>query len=110
MMSRILCRTNSSGYRSGSVVSTASSRMTTAFSRLPPLIRPFLIRYSISSKKQNVRAWARFLLPGLGRDFEAEELGEPPGFVRAGAGDLEAGRAGKIAIKRLARFQFERLR
>ena len=32
--------------------------MTTAFSRLPPLIRPFLIRYSISSKKQNVRAWA----------------------------------------------------
>ena len=48
-MSSILCRTNSSGYRSGSVVSTASSRMTTAFSRLPPLMRPFLMRYSISS-------------------------------------------------------------
>jgi len=36
--------------------STASSRMTTAFSRLPPRISPFLIRNSISSKKQNVRA------------------------------------------------------
>ena len=33
--------------------------MTTAFSRLPPLINPFLIKYSISSKKQKVRASAR---------------------------------------------------
>jgi len=40
------------------VVNTASSRMTTAFSRLPPLMRPFLMRYSISSKKQKVRAGA----------------------------------------------------
>ena len=31
----------------------------TAFSKLPPRIKPFLIRNSISSKKQNVRAWAR---------------------------------------------------
>ena len=65
-MSSILCRTNSSGYRSGSVVSTASSRMTTAFSRLPPLMRPFLMRYSISSKKQNVRACASSFSQVLG--------------------------------------------
>jgi len=40
---------------------TRPSRMTTAFSRLPPRISPFLIRNSISSKKQKVRAWAKSL-------------------------------------------------
>ena len=89
-MSSILCRTNSSGYRIGSVVSTASSRMTTAFSRLPPLMRLLLdekLDFFVETKRPRVR---QFLFPRFGRDFRAVKLCEPALLVRTRAGDFEA--------------------
>ena len=54
--SRILCRTNSSRNRNGSVARMLSLRINTAFSRLPPLINPWSMRCWISSYSANVRA------------------------------------------------------
>ena len=48
-MSRILCRTNSSGKRSGSLLSTDSPRITIALSSDPPLISPLSISGFTSS-------------------------------------------------------------
>ena len=61
--------------------------------------------FLVKTKRPRVR---QFLLPGLGRDFRAEKLGEPALLVRARAGDFE-GVIGKQRHRRLAHLQLNRL-
>ena len=66
------------------------------------------MRNSISSKKQNVRAWASSFSQVFGVTSVLKNCGEPPELVGAGAGDFEI-LVGEQRHRRLAQLQFNRL-
>src|SRR5881398_2680628 len=82
MISRILCRANSSAKRNGSLLRTASPRTTMAFSKLPPLIKFFLHQgrdFFVINKSAGGRDFA---FVKSRRNLGGEKLGEA--IVRSG--------------------------
>ena len=74
MISRILCRTNSSGKRSGSLLSTLSPRTTMAFSSAAAPDQPFVHQRLHVFVKNERAGRSDFRLVNSGRDFRAENI------------------------------------